>query len=159
MPDWLTHVVVAWTLCTLLSFKWKQFDAQNTVIVMVGALIPDLYKIQLPFTYLNIYISSFIMPFHLPIGSLLIAGIVSLFFKDRKMIFLFLTLGVATHYLLDLLLINLAGGMELLYPLSWERFSFNVISPVDYRVTVVALFFAFLVYMVKYQIFKTKESS
>ena len=154
MPDLLTHVVVAWTLCTLLSFKWKQFNPQNTAIVMVGALIPDLYKVQLPLSYLNLNESIFIMPFHLPVGSLLLAGMVSLFFRDRKMIFLFLTLGVATHYLLDLLLVNLGGGMELLYPLSWERFSFNVISPTDYHIPVVALFIAFMVYMFRYQIFR-----
>ena len=154
MPDLLTHVVVAWTLCTLLSFKWKQFNLQNTAIVMVGALIPDLYKVQLPLSYLNLNESIFIMPFHLPVGSLLLAGMVSLFFRDRKMIFFFLTLGVATHYLLDLLLVNLGGGMELLYPLSWERFSFNVISPTDYHIPAVALFIAFMVYMFRYQIFR-----
>lgn len=154
MPDWLTHIVVAWTLCTILSFKWKAFNTQNTVIVMVGALIPDLYKLQIPISYFHVYLGNVITPFHLPVGALIIAGIFSLFFKDRKMIFLFLSLGVATHFLLDMLLVNLGGGMQLLYPFSWNGFALDVISPSDYYITIVALLLAFAVYLLKYKNFK-----
>jgi hypothetical protein len=54
MPDWITHVLVAWTVCTVLSFKFKQFNSANTVICMGGALIPDVYKIVIPLEFLGI---------------------------------------------------------------------------------------------------------
>ncbi|HML06468.1 MAG TPA: hypothetical protein VK426_11890, partial [Methanobacterium sp.] len=86
MPDWVAHVLVAWTLCTILGFKYKQFNTPNTVIVMIGALLPDIFKIVIPLQYSGIYIADFINPIHLPIGSLIIASIIALFFKERKMV-------------------------------------------------------------------------
>ncbi|MEN4005939.1 MAG: hypothetical protein PQ964_01035 [Methanobacteriaceae archaeon] len=53
MPDWITHVLVAWTICTVSGF-FKQFNPANTVICMVGALIPDVYKIVIPLEFLGI---------------------------------------------------------------------------------------------------------
>jgi len=55
MPDWIAHVLVAWTCCTLLGFKYKQFNTPNTVIAMIGSLIPDLFKLVIPLEYLGIY--------------------------------------------------------------------------------------------------------
>ncbi|MEN4006440.1 MAG: hypothetical protein PQ964_03685 [Methanobacteriaceae archaeon] len=63
MPDWITHILVAWTICTVLGFKFKQFNPANTAICMVGALIPDVYKIVIPLEYLGIDASTLLPRF------------------------------------------------------------------------------------------------
>ncbi len=148
MPDWITHILVAWTACTLLSFKFKQFNAENTVIVMIGSLIPDIFKIYIPLELLGFYTQDFIMPLHLPIGSLIMAAIISLFFKEKKTIFMFLILGVFTHFALDSLLTYVSGGMLLLFPFSWETWQLRIIPVDDYNTMILALFIAVFVYVI-----------
>ncbi|MEN4018377.1 MAG: metal-dependent hydrolase [Methanobacterium sp.] len=150
MPDWITHVLVAWTICTVLSFKSKQFNPANTAICMVGALIPDVYKIVIPLEYLGVYAWNFILPFHMPVGSFIIATIFSLFFKEQKTVLLFLLLGVLTHYMLDLLLTNLSEGIYLLYPFSWSSWQFDVIPVDDLKITVISIALAVVVYFVSF---------
>ena len=82
MPDWITHIAVAWTICMILGLKYKQFNASNTMIVLVGALLPDIYKLYLLNPHLLQYI---LIPIHIPTGSFIIAGMISLFFKEKKM--------------------------------------------------------------------------
>ncbi len=148
MPDWVAHVLVAWTICTVLRFKYKQFDTPNTVIAMIGSLIPDLFKISILMQYLGIYTWDFISPVHLPVGSIIISAIIALFFKDRKIIFYFLLLGVFTHYLMDALLVNLNGGMSLFFPISWEKIEYGIIPSDDYIITIIAIILAFIVYLI-----------
>ncbi|MGF7119175.1 metal-dependent hydrolase [Methanobacterium oryzae] len=151
MPDWITHILVAWTTCTLLSFKFKQFNRENTVIVMIGSLIPDIFKIYIPLELLGIYAQDIIMPIHLPIGSLIMAAIISLFFKEKKTIFLFLIFGVFTHFALDSLLTYVSGGMLLLFPFSWQTWQLKIIPIDDYNIMILALFLAVLVYFVSWK--------
>ena len=94
----------------------------------VGALIPNTFKIVIPLGVMSIHTENFFMPLHLPIGSLIIASFFTLFFRERKKLVLsLLVLGVTTHYALDLLLINLNRGMELLFPFSWNSWAINVV--------------------------------
>jgi hypothetical protein len=158
MPDWIVHVLVAWTLCTILGFKYKQFNTPNTVIAMIGSLLPDLFKVVIPLEYLGIYIGDFIYPIHLPIGSLIIASIIALFFKERKIVFLFLLFGVFPHYLLDLFLVNLNGGMTLLFPFSWQRLEFGIIPVDDYNITIITIILALVVYTASKTIKKSPDS-
>lgn len=149
MPDWITHLLAAWMICTILSFKYKQINPAYTVVCMVGALIPDTFKIVIPLGIMGIHAENFFMPFHLPMGSFIIALIFTLFFKERKKLVLsLLLLGVATHYALDLLLINLNGGMALLFPFSWDTWALNVIPDDDYHITILAMGLAVVVYFV-----------
>lgn len=157
MPDWIAHVLVAWSLCTILGFKFKQFDTPNTVIAMIGSLIPDIFKIIIPLQYLGIYIGNFIYPIHLPVGSLIITVVISLFFKERKIIFLFLLFGFLTHYVLDFFLINLIGGMPLFFPLSWEQFEWGIIPADDYNFTLIIIVVALIVYFIKLNYIKFKK--
>lgn len=154
MPDWITHVLVAWTLTTILGFRFKQFSQPNSAIVMLGALIPDIYKINLLADQFGIYLHDFLTPIHLPIGSLLIAAILSLFFTDRKSIFLFLIIGIVTHYALDLLLFS--GGMELLYPLTPLKFQIGIISITDVNITLISIILAFFVFIAYKRVDKKK---
>jgi hypothetical protein len=147
MPDWVTHIVVAWTACIILGLKYKQFDTENIIIVLIGSLIPDIFKLYLPLEVLGIYSMNFIAPIHMPIGSLIIATISSLFFKEKKLIFMFLILGIITHYSLDLLLTHVSGGIYLLFPFSWVTWQFGIIPVDDYYINIIALIFAFSVYI------------
>lgn len=152
MPDWITHLAVAWTLCTLLSFRYKQFTPANTAIVMVGALIPDIYKTVLVGPYIGMYLYDILRPIHLPVGSFIIGGMISLFFRERKIIFLFLALGIVTHYALDLLLKTVSGGIILFYPFYWGQWQFNLVANDDYHISILALAIALVVYVVSYKL-------
>ncbi len=148
MPDWITHILVAWTLCTILGFKYKQFNPANTAVCMAGALIPDTFKIVIPLGFMGIHAENFLMPLHMPVGSIIVASIFTLFFKERKIVLSFLLLGVLTHYALDLLLTNLNSGIYLLFPFSWNSWQLDIIPDDDFHITIVAIILAVLVYLV-----------
>ncbi len=156
MPDWTTHVLVAWSLGTILGFRFKQFSQKNVAIIMLGALIPDLYKITLVLNSFGINANSFLLPIHLPIGSLLIGAIISLFFVEKRLIFLFLAIGIGTHYALDLLMFS--GGMEIFYPFSSLKFQIGIISVTDFHVTILSIIIASIVFLV-YKKFNKNNSN
>jgi hypothetical protein len=150
MPDWITHIAVAWIIGTLLGLRYKQFNQSNTAIIMVGALIPDIIKISIITNYLGYNIYNYITPIHLPIGSIIIVGMITLLFKEKKWIFLFLLIGITTHYLLDLLLEG--EGMTLFYPFYWGQWQLGLTTSQDYTSTIIALSAVILVYMIsRYQ--------
>lgn len=151
MPDWITHLAVAWTLCTILGFRYKQFTQANIAVVMVGALIPDIYKIVLVSSYIGANLYDFLKPIHLPAGSVVIGGMISLFFQERKMIFLFLLLGIATHYALDLLLKTVTGGITLLYPIYWGQWQLNLVANDDFNISILAVAIALVVFGIYYR--------
>jgi LexA-binding, inner membrane-associated putative hydrolase len=159
MPDWITHIVVAWTLCRILSFKFKEFNSSNTMIVIAGALIPDLAKIVLGLKLIGIDAFEYLAPIHLPTGSFIIAGIISLFFPEKKKTFLFLGLGVLTHYSLDLILEHVSGGIYLFYPFSWWQWQLEYTNSSDYMVTALALCIAGLVYLIGREIDRVPKKS
>ena len=146
MPDWITHIAAAYILCTILGFRYKQFNTSNTVIAMVGALIPDIIKANIILNYLGYNFWNLYTPIHLPIGSFIIAGMISLFFQEKKTVFLFLSLGVVTHYALDVLMVG--PGMYLSYPFYWGHWQFELISTTDFNVTIITVIVAFIVYLV-----------
>jgi LexA-binding, inner membrane-associated putative hydrolase len=145
MPDWTTHVLVAWSLATILGFRFKQFSQNNVAIVMMGALIPDIYKITLVLDSFGINVQSFLSPIHFPVGSLLIAAIISLFFIEKRLIFLLLAMGISTHYVLDLLLFS--GGMEIFYPFSTLKFQIGIISVTEFNITILSIILASIVFL------------
>jgi hypothetical protein len=78
---------------------------------MVGALIPDLVKIELGFDLIGIDVSDFLAPLHTPIGSFLSAALIALLFTEAVVVFSLFVLGFTTHFALDLLLGHVSGGM------------------------------------------------
>lgn len=148
MPDWVVHVAVAWTLCRILRFKYPQFNSGNTALVMLGSVFPDALKVSILFELMGLDWWDYIYVLHLPVGSFLLAGIAALFFKEKKIAFLFLSLGILTHYSLDLLLIQLGNGIYLFYPVSWMGFAANLVPNDDYYITIIALLVALVVYLV-----------
>jgi membrane-bound metal-dependent hydrolase YbcI (DUF457 family) len=149
MPDWLTHVLVVWSLCTIIGFRYKQFSPENTAIAMLGALLPDAVKIAIPFQLLTGYDPSIVVAtLHMPVGSIILAAMCSLLFKEKKTIFLFLLLGVLTHFGLDLLMTYYSGGTYLFFPLNWGQWQVGLISTVDYKVSLLAIIVAIYVYLI-----------
>jgi len=152
MPDWLAHILVAYILCSILRIKFKVFSKENTAIVMVGALIPDIVKVGLIFDSLGMDVWDFIAPFHTPVGSILSAALFSLLFEfeARKRIFSLLILGASTHLALDFLLMHVSGGMLLLFPFSWGKWQLGVIQCDNYYVALIALLLACVIYIISY---------
>ena len=150
MPDWLAHILVAYILCSILRIKFKVFSKENTAIVMVGALIPDIVKVGLIFDSLGMDVWDFIAPFHTPVGSILSAALFSLLFEfeARKRIFSLLILGASTHLALDFLLMHVSGGMLLLFPFSWGKWQLGVIQCDNYYVALIALLLACVIYII-----------
>lgn len=140
MPDWFTHAIAGW-----ITGKAAKLDVS---LVIVGSLIPDLVKINLAFDALKINTHGFFDPLHTPAGSLLVAGSMAFLFPKAKEAFLFLSLGIATHFILDLFLEHTSGGIKLLFPLSWREWQIYAISPYDYWVTTFAIAFALLFYLI-----------
>jgi hypothetical protein len=138
MADWLTHTLIGW-----ITGKTTK---QDIALVVIGALIPDLTKLTLLFTWLGVYDHQFFDPLHLPIGAFLMAGIIAVFFQDIRKAFLALSIGVTTHFILDFFLVHTHGGIKLLFPLSWEGWQIYWYRSDDYWVTIVALVAASLVY-------------
>ena len=141
-PDWLTHVLVAWTLSRLLQIRFRQFDEKNTVIVMVGALVPDIVKIGLLFDFFRINTWNFLAPFHTPVGALLSSALISLLFQGSSLAFGMLVLGASTHFALDFWLKHVAGGLPLLFPFSWQGYQVGLFQVDNYLPCLVALILA-----------------
>lgn len=156
MPDWVTHIAVAWTICRILSFKYEDFNAANTMIVITGALIPDFSKVILVFKMLSVDLSEYLSIIHIPTGSVIVAGMLSMLFPDKKKTFLFLGLGILTHYCLDMLLEHVSGGIYLLFPFNWWQWQLEITNSSDYWVTLLALCIAGLVYLIGKEIDRKK---
>jgi hypothetical protein len=138
MPDWFTHTLVGW-----ITGKTTK---QDVALVVIGSLIPDLEKMNLAFNWLGVNDPQFLVPLHTPVGALLVAGIIAVLFKDARNAFIPLGIGVSTHFILDFFLVHVHGGMLLLYPFSWGEWQYYLIRSDDYRMTVVAVLAALIVY-------------
>lgn len=158
LPDWIAHILITWSICTLLGFRFKQFRQSNTAIAMLGSILPDTYKITTLFSLMGIKLENLLLPLHLPIGSILFAIIISLFFEERKTALIFLSLGIFSHYILDLLLEMNNNGMYLLFPFNWNQWQFNLISNTDYTITLIAVIGAVLVYFTSKKLNRKRTS-
>jgi hypothetical protein len=141
MPDWLTHSLVGW-----ITGKTTKLEIS---LVVIGTLLPDISKLYLVFDWLlKRKTESFFLPIHTPVGAILIACIIALFFQDMKKALIPLGAGIATHFILDLFLINVSGGMLLLFPFSWNEWQLSLIRSDDYTVTIYAIVAAVIVYFI-----------
>jgi hypothetical protein len=86
---------------------------------MLGALLPDIIALGCVLETVGVDAWSILLPFHVPVGTILVAGLLSLIFLRRRRTFTLLSLGIITHYLLDSLLLHAGGGMVLLFPFAW----------------------------------------
>jgi len=131
LPDWLTHVGVAWLACEALKIRRRE-------ATLIGAILPDVYKVVVyPLMFLklinvNITASLFLEPFHSLLGiGLLSIFVASLLKKDSFRLGLSLILlGSTIHLLLDSLL---PYGPQLLLPISWKTFGLQIFWQEDYK--------------------------
>jgi hypothetical protein len=138
MPDWLTHTMIGWII--------GKTTKMEVSLIVLGAILPDLKKINLIAIWLGLDYQIFFNPFHTPILAFLIAGIIALFFTSSKKAFLALSIGVITHFILDFFLIGITKGIQFLFPISFEYWRFNYIIA-DYYITITAIISAFCVYI------------
>jgi hypothetical protein len=118
---------------------------------MVGSVLPDVMKMGILLELMGADWWSYIKALHIPAGSILLGGIISLFFREKKLAFLFLTMGIITHFTLDMLLIQMSGGIYFLFPVNWATWHLDLFPSDDYWVTLLALMIAFLVYLTSKQ--------
>jgi hypothetical protein len=150
MPDWLAHVLFAYVLCSVLGLKYKVFaNKGNTALVMVGALIPDLVKIGLGFDLIGMAVWDFVAPLHTPVGSVLSAGLIALLFTEFFIVFALLVVGFTTHFVLDLLLGHVSGGMPLFFPVSWTEYQLGLIHSDNYWAALILLVFAAFLFVLQ----------
>jgi len=149
MPDWLTHSFIGW-----ITGKTTK---QEISLLVIGALIPDITKLYLLFNPITQPMTQdFFLPIHTPFGAILIALCIALFFQDIKKAFVPLTIGIATHFILDFFLHNVSGGMPLLYPFSWEEWQLDLIRSDDYTMTIGAILAAVIIY-VSYRMYERRK--
>ena len=125
MPDLLAHVLIAYSVCRVLSWRYPWITTQYITLGMVGAFIPDLVKIKLlvpswqveqllgiPFRW-----GSFATGGGVLLSTLI--GIVLLAATERRKGGVLLTLGALTHLATDSLLLTPTGrSTQLFWPLS-----------------------------------------
>lgn len=128
MAELLTHILVAYILATLLSWRYEWLTPQFVTVAMVGAMIPDLNRLDLLFPA-DMIEAAIGLPFdwgafHVLGGSVLAVGIGTLVAPPeyRKRVFALLFLGMASHHAFDLLLVNVSGYT---YAVFWPLTQYN----------------------------------
>ena len=130
MADVLTHVLVAYVIATLLSWRYEWFSPALVTAVMAGALLPDLVKIRLvlpsdtvsamlgiPFNW---------APFHKIGGIVAVIAIITVIVPRamRAATFISLSMGSFEHLLLDSFLYWPDGlASPMLWPISDFQFA------------------------------------
>lgn len=125
MPDILTHALVGYVLATVLSFRYEWLSPEFVTVAMVGALVPDLSKLELLVS--DEQITAVVgLPFewmaaHM-LGGALVAIAIGAVLTDRRhrtRVALLLALGTASHLFLDALLVNPSGhSFAVFWPLT-----------------------------------------
>jgi len=114
MPDWITHISVAYIIAVLLGIKI------NRSFLYIGAIIPDLFRLfflMAPFTGF-LTSMNFFAPLHTVTGVLLSGALVTSFFKgiEWKHAYGLVLLGAASHFVLDALMWPFGQKVWTFYP-------------------------------------------
>jgi hypothetical protein len=128
VADWLTHVLIAYTVVELAGYHWEWIDDGYVTVGMAGALIPDVSKAYLVLGERGIE-SSLGVPFewyglHTVGGLVVLALAATLWFAGgvRRRVFGLLLLGGGTHLVLDSFIKEPTGhSYAALWPLTYHR--------------------------------------
>ncbi len=129
-PDWLTYVLSAWVMCEIAAILGLGRARRYVGVAAVGSVIPDLVK---PFYLLKAFagidLIAFSIPFATPVGSILVVGLVALYFarREARNAFAFLLGGTIIHLVWDLLLHPYGGGTLVYFPFSMEQYALGLI--------------------------------
>lgn len=166
MADLLAHVLVAYVLLTVASWRVDAVSRRWVVVGMGGAAIPDLSKVGIVAPSRTIE-NALGVPFSYgPVSTLggvvLVAGVIALLFcrERRREAFAFLLVGGVTSLLVDALRVTIDGRTtSFLYPLTWWRPpSPNLYLTSDPRVLGVAVALAAVAYVLDRRRSKTGSS-
>ena len=167
MPDLLTHVLVAYVLATLLSFKYDWITPTMVTVAMLGAIVPDLTKISLVIP--NARMEALLgIPFdwfavHTVAGSVVAVAIGALLVRSehRKRVFFLLLLGALSHHFLDAILINPTGySYALFFPVtSYHPPTPGLFLSSDRWPAVVSALLAGMVWYLRYHRFARPDTS
>ncbi|MFP9191236.1 metal-dependent hydrolase [Natrialbaceae archaeon A-CW1-1] len=125
MAELLTHVLVAYVLATVLSWRLEWITPAFVTVAMIGAITPDLSRFDLLIPA-DVIEATLGIPFdwgafHTLGGTVLVVGIGALLVprEYRTRVAALLLLGALSHHALDLLLINPSGySYSVFIPLS-----------------------------------------
>lgn len=128
MPDLLAHALVAYALGTALSWRYDWMRPPYVTAVMAGAFIPDLTKVQLVVSSVEIR-ALFGVPFswdalHFGGGVLLsvLIGVLLAAPRTQRRVGITLALGAGSHVFLDALLRTPSGfAFPVFWPLTRYR--------------------------------------
>jgi len=138
MPDLLTHALIAYTLCTALSWRYGWLTPTYVTVGMTGAFIPDITKGQLvvPSEHVQALLG---IPFdwvavHRLGGAAvaMLVGVVLAGDGERRRVAGLLSLGAGSHLLADALLRKASGRS---YPLLWPLTEYVPPTPGLYHST------------------------
>ena len=114
MPDWISHLLIAYIAINLLGIK-------NRKMVYIGALLPDVFKVFIPFSKIfgitSMTCLNFFAPFHTLFGVLLTGFFVSSFSVEWRRSYTLILLGAFLHMTADIFLYPWGSDMWSLYPL------------------------------------------
>lgn len=154
MPDWITHLGTTWILCRLAGIKRRERS-----IMLLGALLPDLYKIAVVYKLLTGVPSPILYRFFsgipTPLGTLLLAGIVASFFEkdDYKRVFALLFAAASLHLFIDSFMYLWEGrGIRIFWPISERMFGYGLFWPNDLRpmiLTILGVILLEIVFQIK----------
>ena len=117
------------------------------MLVMIGAVLPDIVSINYLTSYFGHDIFNTVLPFHTLLGACLMAGIISSLFSRPLVVFKWIVFGTLTHFVLDSLLIHTVGGMVLLFPVWIWDFQLGILKSTDWMLPGVVIL-ASLVFLV-----------
>ena len=150
MPELIAHTTFAYIV------RKRTWDAYQLILFLFGAMLPDL--LTRPFTTFFKAEQYFINASHSPLLVLLWIILMSQFFEKeiRWIFFKAVSLGAATHFLLDLVQIGSNDiGYQLLFPFSEFNFSLNLIWADE--VIILAPFMT-AIFLIDYFFFGKKKS-
>ncbi|NHN46513.1 metal-dependent hydrolase [Halostella sp. JP-L12] len=122
MAELLTHALVGYSLGTILTIFDDRLRPAHVTLVMLGALVPDLVKMQdlVPATTVETLsgVPFAWFPLHTLAGTVLVVVLGALLIgpDQRRIGFGLLALGAISHHVLDLLLLTSSGYA---YPIFW----------------------------------------
>lgn len=129
MADLYTHVLVGYMIGVVLSWRYEWLGNPFVVVVMAGAILPDLNRIELLLSAATIEAAIGFpfswTPLHRAGGTFLIVCLGALLAAKqyRRAVFALLFLGAASHYLLDFWLYKPSGvSGPLLWPFITDGF-------------------------------------
>jgi len=128
MPDLFAHALTGYVLATLLSWRYEAVTPPFVTLAMVGAVSPDLNRIDLVVPEATVEALFGIpwswRPLHRLGGTLLVVavGAVLVDRRYRRLAVALVAVGAASHYVLDALLYTPSGlSTRLLWPFTGYR--------------------------------------